>query len=230
MRDVTIEYNVPAAMRDGTILRADVYRPVGDGLWPVLLARMPYGKGAPSLLALLEPITLARGGFIVALQDTRGRFTSDGDWEPWTFEEQDGHDSVEWAAALPASNGSVGMFGSSYLGNTQWMAALSKPPALKAIAPHVTWSEPHDGLFSRGGALELGLSVPWSIGQGIDTVMRRHAEIHGTRSDRHGTGRRARHRDNQCILGDPRRPSSCVRSARHPRDGLRALATRSHVV
>ena len=177
MRDVTIEYNVPAAMRDGTILRADVYRPVGDGLWPVLLARMPYGKGAPSLLALLEPITLARGGFIVALQDTRGRFTSDGDWEPWTFEEQDGHDSVEWAAALPASNGSVGMFGSSYLGNTQWMAALSKPPALKAIAPHVTWSEPHDGLFSRGGALELGLSVPWSIGQGIDTVMRRHAEI-----------------------------------------------------
>jgi putative CocE/NonD family hydrolase len=176
MRDVTIEYNVPAAMRDGTILRADVYRPVGDGLWPVLLARMPYGKGAPSLLALLEPITLARGGFIVALQDTRGRFASDGDWEPWTFEEQDGHDSVEWAAALPASNGSVGMFGSSYLGNTQWMAALSKPPALKAIAPHVTWSEPDDGLFSRGGALELGLSVSWSIGQGIDTVMRRHAD------------------------------------------------------
>jgi uncharacterized protein len=68
------------------------------------------------------------------------------------------------------------MFGASYFGNTQWMAALSKPPELKAIAPAITWSEPDDGLFSRGGVLELGTSVLWSLLQGADTLMRRHAD------------------------------------------------------
>jgi predicted acyl esterase len=81
---------------------------------------------------------------------------------------------VRWAAALPGSNGSVGMIGGSYFGNTQWMAALSKPPELKAIAPLITWSDPDDGLFSRGGAIELGITVPWSLMQGADTLMRRH--------------------------------------------------------
>ncbi|OZG26130.1 X-Pro dipeptidyl-peptidase [Williamsia sp. 1138] len=175
MTKIVVEFDMAAVMRDGTVLRADIYRPDQEGPWPVLLSRMPYGKGAPSLLAMLEPTALAKQGFIVVLQDTRGRFSSDGDWEPWTHEEQDGYDSVQWAATLPDSNGSVGMYGSSYLGNAQWMAALSRPPALKAIAPQVTWSDPDDGLFSRGGALELGLSLPWSLAQGIDTVMRRHA-------------------------------------------------------
>jgi uncharacterized protein len=82
---------------------------------------------------------------------------------------------VRWAAALPGSNGSVGMIGGSYFGNTQWMAALSKPPELKAIAPLITRSDPDDGLFSRGGAIELGITVPWSLMQGgADTLMRRH--------------------------------------------------------
>ncbi|MEU9172903.1 CocE/NonD family hydrolase [Streptomyces sp. NPDC048420] len=97
-----------------------------------------------------------------------------GEWEPWTYEESDGYDTVRWAAALPGSNGSVGMIGGSYFGNTQWMAALSKPPELKAIAPLITWSDPDDGLFSRGGAIELGITVPWSLMQGADTLMRRH--------------------------------------------------------
>jgi putative CocE/NonD family hydrolase len=176
VRDVTIEYNVPATMRDGTVLRADVYRPTTRGPWPVLLTRHPYSKAAPSLWAKYEPVTLARNGFIVVMQDTRGRFESDGEWEPFTYEEQDGYDTVQWAAELPDSNGSVGMFGGSYLGNTQWMAALSKPPALKAIAPHVTWSDPDDGLFSRGGACELGLALPWALAQGMETQLRRYAD------------------------------------------------------
>ena len=176
MLDVMIEHDVCATMRDGVVLRADVYRPMGDGPWPVLLARMPYGKQVPAILAMLDPAGIARRGFIVVIQDTRGRFASDGEWEPWTFETDDGHDTVRWAAALPASNGSVGMFGPSYLGNTQWMAALSKPPELKAIAPAVTWSEPNDGLFSRGGAAELGISLPWSLMQGLDRVLRRYAD------------------------------------------------------
>ncbi|MFG1667766.1 CocE/NonD family hydrolase [Streptomyces sp. Y7] len=163
-------------MSDGTVLRADVHRPVTGGPYPVLLARLPYGKNFPMMSAMLDPLGLARSGFIVVIQDTRGRFASEGAWEPWTYEENDGYDTVRWAAALPGSNGRVGMIGGSYLGNTQWMAALSKPPELKAIAPQITWSEPEDGLFTRGGAIELGITVHWSLLQGLDTLMKRHAD------------------------------------------------------
>jgi len=175
MPAVNIEFDVPATMRDGTVLRADVYRPGSGGPWPVLLTRHPYGKGEPFFIGHIDPLGMAKRGFMVVIQDTRGRFASDGEWEPWTYEEADGYDTVRWAAALPGANGSVGMFGGSYFGNTQWMAALSKAPELKAIAPQITWSDPDDGLFARGGASELGITVPWSLTQGIDTVLRRHA-------------------------------------------------------
>ncbi|MCX5357929.1 CocE/NonD family hydrolase [Streptomyces sp. NBC_00124] len=175
MAEIRIEFDVPAQMRDGTVLRADVYRPGGTGPWPVLLARLPYGKQTPMMGVVLDPLAAARNGFLVVLQDTRGRFASEGEWEPFTHEESDGYDTVRWVAELPGSNGSVGMIGGSYFGNTQWMAALSKPPELKAIAPMITWSDPDDGLWTRGGAIELGLSVPWSLLQGADTLMRRHA-------------------------------------------------------
>lgn len=174
MDEIQIEFDVPAVMRDGAVLRADVYRPRDAGPWPVLLSRLPYGKGTPLAARMLDPVTAAKRGFIIVVQDTRGRFASDGDWEPWTYEENDGYDTVRWAAGLPGSNGSVGMYGASYFGNTQWMAALSKPPELKAIAPSITWSDPDDGLFSRGGAIELGITLPWSFLQGADTLMRRH--------------------------------------------------------
>ncbi|WP_143264508.1 CocE/NonD family hydrolase, partial [Amycolatopsis kentuckyensis] len=154
---------------------ADVYRPAAEGPWPVLLTRLPYGKNLPMLAALMDPVGKARRGFLVVVQDTRGRFASDGEWEPFTHELDDGYDTVRWAAALPGSNGSVGMFGASYFGNSQWMAALAKPPELKAISPMVTWSEPDDGLFARGGALELGITVPWSLMHSVDTLLRRHA-------------------------------------------------------
>ncbi|MFI7132241.1 CocE/NonD family hydrolase [Nonomuraea sp. NPDC050153] len=175
MAEIQIEFDVPAQMRDGTVLRADVYRPGGTGPWPVLVSRLPYGKQMPMVLAILDPLTAARRGFMVAIQDTRGRFASEGEWEPWTFEESDGYDTVRWAAALPGASGSVGMIGASYFGNTQWMAALSKPPELKAIAPMVTWSDPDDGLWTRGGAIELGITGLWSLMMGADTLMRRHS-------------------------------------------------------
>lgn len=175
MTEIQIEFDVPAEMRDGTVLRADVYRPGGSGPWPVLLSRLPYGKQLPLLAAVLDPLAAARRGFMVVIQDTRGRFASEGKWEPWTHEENDGYDTVRWAAALPGANGSVGMIGASYFGNTQWMAALSKPPELKAIAPMVTWSDPDDGLWTRGGAIELGITAPWSLMMGADALMRRHS-------------------------------------------------------
>jgi putative CocE/NonD family hydrolase len=176
MLDVTVELDRPATMRDGVVLRADVYRPSASGPWPVLLTRLPYGKNTPKFIAMLDPVGAARRGFIVVLQDTRGRFASDGEWDPFTAEASDGYDTVRWAAALPHSNGSLGMFGTSYFAYTQWMAASKKPPELKAISPRMTWSHPDDGLFARGGAHELGNAVPWSLTQGFDILARRHAD------------------------------------------------------
>jgi len=164
---VTVEFDVPAQMRDGVTLCANVYRPPGEGPWPTLLTRLPYGKDDARELAFwLDPVKAARQGFVVAVQDTRGRFASEGDWVPFKYEREDGYDSVEWAARLPGSNGRVGMYGCSYFGNSQWMAALERAPSLGAICPGLTWAEPLDGLFSRGGALELGLSVPWTLQTG----------------------------------------------------------------
>lgn len=173
---ITVELDVPAAMRDGTLLRANVFRPGDEGPWPVLLTRTPYGKEAGDMIGWLDPVRAARAGFIVVLQDTRGRFSSDGEWVPFRFEREDGHDSVEWAAQLPGSNGRVGMYGPSYVGNTQWMAAIERPRGLAAFAPSLTWSEPLDGLFARGGALELGLASSWTLQTGIDEVSKRAAE------------------------------------------------------
>jgi uncharacterized protein len=160
---VTVELDVPARMRDGVELRANVYRPSGDGPWPTLLTRTPYGKDEADVLSWLDPVRAARRGFLVVVQDTRGRFASDGEWSPFQFEREDGYDSVEWAARLPGANGRVGMFGDSYVGSTQWLAAVEAPPSLGAIAPSHTWSEPLDGLLARGGALELGLALVWTL-------------------------------------------------------------------
>lgn len=169
---VIVDSNMPARMRDGTVLRANVYRPEGLGPWPVLLARSPYGKDLPTIVELLDPVQTARQGFVVVIQDTRGRFVSEGQTEAFRFERDDGYDSVEWAAKLPGSNGRVGMFGGSYVGNTQWMAALAQPPSLAAISPMVTWRDPMDGLYARGGAVELGVELAWTLLMGPDYVQR----------------------------------------------------------
>lgn len=168
MQGVTVELDVPAKMRDGVTLRANVYRPEGDGPWPTLLNRLPYGKDIPAAVSWLDPVHAARQGFMVVYQDTRGRYASEGEWMPLTYERADGYDTVEWAAKLPGSNGRVGMFGGSYHGNTQWMAAIEQPPSLAAIVPGITWSDALDGLFARGGAIELGTTPNWTLMMGID--------------------------------------------------------------
>lgn len=170
-------------MRDGTVLRANVYRPLADGLSPVLLTRLPYGKDLPLGTSMLDPVQAARRGYMVVVQDTRGRFTSDGDWEPFRCEAEDGYDTVAWAAGLRGADGQVGMYGGSYFGNTQWMAAIEQAPALKAMIPFITWSEPLDGTIARGGALELGTAANWTLQQGLDQLTRRH------KHDRQGLGR-----------------------------------------
>jgi putative CocE/NonD family hydrolase len=171
---IAVEIDLAATMRDGTVLRADVYRPVSPGPWPVLLARTPYDKQDPGMLANLDPEAAARRGFLVVIQDTRGRHRSEGRWEPSVHERDDGYDTVRWAAHLPGADGRVCMYGPSYLGHTQWAALISRPPELVAAAPEFTWSDPHDGLVARDGARELGLVTQWTLSLGADVLLRRY--------------------------------------------------------
>lgn len=174
---VRAEFDVPATMRDGTILRANVYRPDdgGAGTYPVLLTRTPYGKDLPIGNGGFNPAQLARQGYIVAVQDVRGRFGSGGEWSPFQHEGGDGADTVAWAAALPGSSGVVGTYGGSYMGFTQWAAVRDGAAAVGAMAPAITWSEGDDGVITRDGVLELGIQGSWTMLTGIDTLLRRNA-------------------------------------------------------
>jgi hypothetical protein len=159
-----IQTDVPARMRDGTTLMSNVYSPAEGGSYPVLLARMPYGKDLPFDSGYLDPVRAVRRGYIVAIQDVRGRYASEGKFTPFVREFEDGYDSVEWAAKLPGSSGSVGMIGLSYLGKAQWHAAVMQPPSLKSMAPGQTWGNHLNGAQMRGGARELGLIQYWAQG------------------------------------------------------------------
>ncbi|WP_425838419.1 CocE/NonD family hydrolase [Streptomyces fractus] len=171
---VQVEFDVPARMRDGVVLRADVYRPAGDGPWPALVIRTPYNKGgaADNVWNGFSPTEVARSGFMVVIQDVRGRYASDGVWEPLRHEGRDGADTIAWAAELAGSNGRVGMLGGSYCGHTQWRAALEQPPALKAITPLMTWTEPREALVARGGAIQMTVITSWSLSAGFDWLAR----------------------------------------------------------
>src|SRR5436305_10966530 len=174
-QQIIIDHNVTAKMRDGTILRANVYRPAGEGRWPILLRRLPYGKDFPETHSLLNPVQVARQGYVVIVQDTRGCFASEGEWYPIRHEAMDSVDTIEWASKLDYSNGSVGMYGISYNGITQWLAAVHQPTALKAMIPLMTWKDLFNGMTFRGGALELGFLAYWSMQLGFNVLIHRHA-------------------------------------------------------
>ena len=161
--EVTVERGVKAKMRDGVILRADIYRPKADGQFPVLLQRTPYDKRGGVEFGYKAAVH----GFVVIVQDVRGRYTSDGEFYTFKHESDDGFDTVEWAAALPYSNGKVGMWGGSYVGATQMLAAIAHPPH-------------HDGLDDAVGLdrlrelLESGLvDVP----AGLEFIRREAVDI-----------------------------------------------------
>jgi putative CocE/NonD family hydrolase len=167
--NVKVERGVPAKMRDGVSLKADIYRPDADGTFPVLLQRTPYNKMGGSVDFAYKA---AADGYIVVIQDVRGRYTSEGDWYTFVHEAQDGYDTIEWVAGLPHSNGKVGMFGGSYVGATQMLAATAHPPHLAGICPVVTASNYHDGWTYQGGAFEQWFDESWSSGLAQDTLYR----------------------------------------------------------
>ena len=167
--EVKVESNIGAKMRDGVTLRADIYRPRAEGKFPVILERTPYDKRS----GLGFGLKAAAKGYVYIAQDVRGRWASEGDWYPFKFEMQDGYDSVEWAAALPYSNGKVGMFGGSYVGATQMLAAIAAPPHLAGIMPVVTASNYHEHWAYQGGAFCQLLAQAWSSALALNTLERR---------------------------------------------------------
>ncbi len=160
---VVVEKDVPVPMRDGVRLYANVYRPQAEGTFPVIVIRLPYGKDEYycSMPAIGE--FWAKKGYAAVIQDVRGKFTSEGSFDPFVNEVADGYDTVDWAAKQPWSDGNVGVMGESYYGYTTWAAAVSQHPNLKCIAPANINMDVYSSAY-RQGAFDLQLMGDWAIG------------------------------------------------------------------
>ena len=167
---VTLETNVAAKMRDGVVLRADIFRPKAEGKFPVLLVRNPYNKNTSNIAS---GIKAAERGYVFIHQDCRGRYASEGEWYPFRNESRDTFDTVEWAATLPYSNGKVGLIRGSYGGVSQLLGAIAQPPHLAGILPEMTAANYHDGWVYQGGAFEQWFNETWATGSlALDTLDR----------------------------------------------------------
>jgi putative CocE/NonD family hydrolase len=133
--DCLVEKNRPAIMRDGIKLYSDVYIPNAPGKYPVILIRMPYGKSEYYCFMPAVGKYWAKKGYVFVVQDVRGKWASEGIWEPFIHEAEDGYDTLNWIASQPWCDGNIGMTGESYFGYTQWAVAPLKHPNLKCIAP-----------------------------------------------------------------------------------------------
>ncbi|EON79447.1 peptidase S15 [Lunatimonas lonarensis] len=149
-------------MRDGTILYADLYMPKNPGKYPVIVTRTPYGLQRENVHH--ERMTkFAQRGYVGIVQDVRGRYESDGKWEPFRDEANDGYDTIEWIAKQEFSNGKIAMQGGSYLGHNQWAAATQSPPSLDAIFPSVASTNIYANWLTMGGAYRLSFNYGWGV-------------------------------------------------------------------
>jgi uncharacterized protein len=169
---VRLERGVACRLSDDVVLVSDHYYPPGDGPWPALLMRQPYGRDIASTVVYAHPAWFARHGYHVVIQDVRGRGGSGGDFYPFRNEARDGAETVAWLRKHPACNGRIGMYGFSYQGATQLLAAAEQPEGLTCIAPHMTAADLYRGWFYHHGALRLGSALCWGI-QMLREVARR---------------------------------------------------------
>jgi putative CocE/NonD family hydrolase len=177
------EKNIFLPMRDGVRLATDVYRPAAEGRWPVLLARLMYDKSNEWFLGLnLDMVQALQAGYAIVVQDTRGRYASEGEFSlDFRQESTDGADTIAWIAQRPWSTGNVGMFGGSQLGLAQWLAAREQPAALLAMAPMIA---PSASIWHQGGALRLGAVVFVTLSQvAMGELQRRISQGRATPSD-----------------------------------------------
>ena len=166
--EVVIEKDVPITMRDGVRLYANVYRPQAEGKFPVIVIRLPYGKDEYYCKMPAIGKFWAKKGYAAVIQDVRGKFTSEGSFDPFVNEVADGYDTIDWAAKQPWSDGNVGVMGESYYGYTTWAAAVSQHPNLKCIAPANINMDVYSSAF-RQGAFDLQLMGDWAIGMDART-------------------------------------------------------------
>ena len=162
-------------MRDGVALKADVYRPAEAGQISSAADAHAIRQGRRGGFA----VQAAQQGYVVIVQDVRGRFSSEGEFYTFKNEGADGYDTIEWAAALPYSDGRVAMYGGSYVGATQWLPAMLHPPHLVAIAPTVTASNYHDGWAYMGERWSNGSTNRGLQGLVTDTLRRKSTVTEG---------------------------------------------------
>jgi len=176
-----VDRDVAMQTRDGVTLRADVYQPDGDGPYPSLLVRTPYGKHSSAGSPSYGFPRFVDAGYIVICQDARGRHASDGAWESFlrfaTHDAADGYDAVEWAARLPAASGRVGTFGASYDGFLQWRTAATRPPSLIAMSAQSIPAHYQD--LEGPGTIRPGKRLFWWITK-MAAESRRRANRPGT--------------------------------------------------
>jgi len=174
MSTIQIENDILVPMRDGVQLGTTVIRQAAGGPQPVLLARTPYNKDGWVFdnLFIFDVFRAVEAGYTVVVQDSRGRFASEGEFTSLLTERDDGQDALAWIVAQPWSNGVIGMFGGSYVGATQWLAAQGGPEALKALVPVVTISDSYEGMQYQGGA-KVHHGVGWAMLMSGESLRRR---------------------------------------------------------
>jgi putative CocE/NonD family hydrolase len=160
---VCLERGVPCRMSDGITLYGDHYYPANSGPNPTLLMRQPYGRDIASTVVYAHPIWFARHGYNVVIQDVRGRGDSEGEFYPFRHEARDGAETIALLRQRTESNGKFGMYGFSYQGMTQWLAAAEQPEGLLCIAPAQTAHDLYRGWFYQNGASRLASTLGWGL-------------------------------------------------------------------
>lgn len=150
--DIRVQFDLKIPMRDGVRLYAVLYRPVRGERFPTLLIRSPYSTQHPRYVEW--GARFARNGYAVVMQDCRGRYESEGEWRPYIDEANDGYDTQQWVGAQPWCDGSIGMFGTSYVGFTQLLPAPLRSPYVKALVP-IANQEDNYGHLRYNGVLQL---------------------------------------------------------------------------
>jgi len=160
---VRLESGVRCRMPDGVQLVSDHYYPAASGPQPTLLMRQPYGRDIASTVVYAHPVWFARHGYNVVIQDVRGRGDSEGDFYPFRNEASDGKETIAWLRTRPESDSQIGMYGFSYQGATQLLAAAEQPEGLMCIAPGMTACDLYHGWFYNNGALRLASTLGWGL-------------------------------------------------------------------
>ena len=160
---VMLERGVACRMPDGVTLRSDHYYAAGEGPKPTLLMRQPYGRDIASTVVYAHPVWFARHGYNVVIQDVRGRGGSEGAFYPFRHEGRDGAETIARLRSRPECNGRIGMYGFSYQGATQLLAAAERPEGLQCIAPAMAACDLYRGWFYHHGALRLASSLGWGL-------------------------------------------------------------------